>query len=103
MVNINGKEWMDLTPADIQYAISEIDFDESFYFELKDDRVSPKKMMEEVSAFSNTFGGYIFLGISDDKQIEGCAEWNEQRIHTAIHAFSGGHWGTFTPSDLGRL
>ena len=85
MVNINGKEWMNLTPADIQSAISEIDFDESFYFELKDDRVSPKKMMEEVSAFSNTFGGYIFLGVSDDKQIEGCAEWNEQRIHTAIH------------------
>lgn len=85
MVNINGKEWMSLTPADIESAISEIDFDESFYFELKDDRVSPKKMMEEVSAFSNTFGGYIFLGVSDDKQIEGCAEWNEQRIHTAIH------------------
>ena len=85
MVNINGKEWMNLTPADIESAISEIDFDESFYFELKDDRVSPKKMMEEVSAFSNTFGGYIFLGVSDDKQIEGCAEWNEQRIHTAIH------------------
>ena len=61
MVNINGKEWMNLTPADIQSAISEIDFDESFYFELKDDRVSPKKMMEEVSAFSNTFGGYISL------------------------------------------
>lgn len=61
MVNINGKEWMNLTPADIQSAIAEIDFDESFYFELKDDRVSPKKMMEEVSAFSNTFGGYIFL------------------------------------------
>ena len=85
MVNINGKEWMNLAPADIQSAISEIDFDESFYFELKDDRVSPKKIMEEVSAFSNTFGGYIFLGVSDDKQIEGCAEWNEQRIHTAIH------------------
>ena len=43
MVNINGKEWMNLTPADIESAISEIDFDESFYFELKDDRVSPKK------------------------------------------------------------
>lgn len=43
MVNINGKEWMSLTPADIESAISEIDFDESFYFELKDDRVSPKK------------------------------------------------------------
>lgn len=85
MVNINGKEWLKLEPSDIQSAISEIDFDESFYFELKDDRVSPKKMMEEVSAFSNTFGGYIFLGISDDKQIEGCTEWNEQRIHTTIH------------------
>ena len=76
---------MDLTPADIQSAISEIDFDESFYFELKDDRVAPKKIMEEISAFSNTFGGYIFLGVSNNKQIEGCVEWNEQRIHTAIH------------------
>lgn len=85
MVNINGKQWMDLTPADIQSAISEIDFDESFYFELKDDRVAPKKIMEEISAFSNTFGGYIFLGVSNNKQIEGCVEWNEQRIHTAIH------------------
>lgn len=76
---------MDLTPADIQSAISEIDFDESFYFELKDDRVAPKKIMEEISAFSNTFGGYIFLGVSNNKQIEGCVEWNEQRIHAAIH------------------
>lgn len=41
--------------------------------------------MEEVSAFSNTFGGYIFLGVTDQKQIEGCAEWNEQRIYTTIH------------------
>ena len=69
MVNINGKEWMSLTPADIESAISEIDFDESFYFELKDDRVSPKKMMEEVSAFSNTFGGYIFLGVYSNSRL----------------------------------
>lgn len=41
--------------------------------------------MEEISAFSNTFGGYIFLGVSNNKQIEGCVEWNEQRIHAAIH------------------
>lgn len=85
MVDINGKQWIYLTPADIQSVISETDFNESFYFELKDDRVSTKKMMEEISAFSNTFGGYIFLGVSDDKQIEGCVEWNEQRIHTTIH------------------
>lgn len=85
MVNINGKEWTRLVPADIQSVISEQDFDESFYFEFKDDRVSNKKITEEVSAFANTFGGYIFLGISDDKQIEGCTSWNEQRIHTTIH------------------
>ncbi|MBP3313462.1 MAG: ATP-binding protein [Oscillospiraceae bacterium] len=85
MVNINGKEWTKLVASDIQNVISEQDFDESFYFEFKDDRVSNKKITEEVSAFANTFGGYIFLGISDDKQIEGCTAWNEQRIHTTIH------------------
>ena len=85
MVNINGVEWLKLTSSDIQAVISQLDFEESFYFEFKDDRVSNKKLQEEVSAFANTFGGYIFLGISDDKQIEGCTTWNEQRIHTTIH------------------
>lgn len=85
MININGKEWNQLAASDIQAVISGRDFDESFYFELKDDKVSNKKLMEEVSAFSNTFGGYIFLGVTDQKQIEGCTEWNEQRIHTTIH------------------
>lgn len=85
MVNINGREWNKLEPVDIQTVISEQDFDESFYFEFKDDRVSNKKIIEEVSALANTFGGYIFLGVSDNKQIEGCLEWNEQRIHTTIH------------------
>lgn len=85
MVNINGKEWSNLSSVDIQTVIAEQDFDESFYFEFKDDKVSTKKLVEEVSAFANTFGGYIFLGISDDKQIEGCTIWNEQRIHTTFH------------------
>lgn len=85
MLNINGAEWLKLKPSDIQTVISEQDFDESFFFEFKDDKVSNKKIQEEVSAFANTFGGYIFLGISDDKQIKGCSEWNEQRIHTLIY------------------
>ena len=85
MVNINGKEWTKLAPLDIQSVLSAQDFDESFYFEFKDDRVSSKKITEEVSAFANTFGGYIFLGISDNKQIEGCTSWDEQKIHTTIH------------------
>lgn len=85
MLNINGTEWLKLQPSDIQTVVSEQDFDESFYFEFKDDKVSNKKLQEEVSAFANTFGGYIFLGVADDKQIKGCSEWNEQRIHTVIH------------------
>lgn len=85
MVNINGIEWSKLKASDVQTVISEQDFDESFYFEFKDDRVSNKKIQEEVSAFANTFGGYIFLGVSDDKQIKGCFDWNEQKIHTTIH------------------
>lgn len=85
MVNINGKEWNSLEAPDIQAVVAEQDFDESFYFEFKDDRVTTKKLTEEISAFANTFGGYIFIGVSDDKKIEGCTAWNEQRIHTTIH------------------
>lgn len=85
MVNINGKEWALLESEDIQAIFSEQDFDESFYFEFKDDKVTTKKLMEEVSAFANTFGGYIFIGITDGKKIEGCSNWNEQRIHTTLH------------------
>jgi len=85
MININGKDWFDLTPSDVQTILNEQDTNESFFFEFKDDRVTTKKLIEEVSAFANTFGGYIFLGISDDKEILGCSDWDEQRIHTTIH------------------
>ena len=55
MVNINGKEWSKLEASDIQSALSDHDFGESFYFEFKDDRVANKKLTEEISAFANTF------------------------------------------------
>lgn len=85
MVNINRKEWAKLEAADIVEALSEIDTTESFYYEFKTDDVPNKKLIAEISAFANTFGGYIFLGVSDDKQIKGCIKWNEQKIHTTIH------------------
>ena len=85
MLNINGKDWMNVEASDVKMLMSEEDFNESFYFEFKDDDVSPNKVMEEVSAFANTFGGYIFIGVDDLKNITGCTKWNEQRIHTTIH------------------
>lgn len=83
MLNINGREWNDLTVEDVEKAVS--DEEESFFFEFKEDRVEAKKLTEEISAFSNTYGGYIFLGVSDEKVITGCTKWNEQRIHAMIH------------------
>ena len=85
MININGKDWNELSASDISTMLSEQDLEESFYFEFKDDKVATKKVAEEISAFANTFGGYVILGVSDKKSIEGCTLWNEQRIHTMIH------------------
>ena len=85
MININSKEWAELTGSDIVEFLSSPETEESFFFEFKDDRVNSKKVAEEISALANTYGGYIFLGVSDDKKIEGCNAWNEQRIQTTIH------------------
>lgn len=84
MININDKQWNKLRLRDIEVLLEQDD-DETFFFEYKNDDVSPKKIVEEISAFANTYGGYILLGIDDDKNISGCTKWNEQRIHTTIH------------------
>ena len=85
LININEKEWRDLTGEDISSFLALPETEESFFFEFKDDRVDSKKIAEEISAFANTYGGYIFLGVSDKKSILGCSAWNEQRILTTIH------------------
>lgn len=84
MININDKEWHKLRITDIKALLDEDD-DETFFFEYKKDDVSTKKIAEEISAFANTYGGYILLGIDDDKTISGCTNWNEQKIHNVIH------------------
>lgn len=83
MLLISGKSWNVLLNEDVLNAINEIE--ESFFFEFKEDGVKPSKLIEEISAFANTYGGYIFLGVADDKTIVGCKEWNEQRIFSVIH------------------
>ena len=84
MININNKRWDKITARDIQKVLSGTD-DESFFFEFKSDDEEPNKLVKEISALANTYGGYIFLGVNNDKSIGGCEKWTEQRIHTSIH------------------
>ena len=84
MININNKVWNLLCADDIQNFLFG-DGEENFFFEFKADQETPTKLVKEISAFANTYGGYLFLGVNDDKTISGCLEWNEQRIHSTIH------------------
>ncbi|WP_197037034.1 AlbA family DNA-binding domain-containing protein [Faecalibacterium prausnitzii] len=85
MVNINGKPWEELQFKDVQDYLSDPDSNENCFFEYKIDKVEPAKLVKEISAFANTYGGYIFLGVDDNKNIVGCTAWDEQRIHITIH------------------
>lgn len=82
MINLNNINWNDLKDSNIKEII-EI-YDESFFIEFKSDDVNNKKLSEEISAFANTYGGYVFIGVNDDKQIEGCTIWNEEKISSVI-------------------
>lgn len=85
MININNKSWDKLRSTDIEkFLMGDID-DENFFFEFKADDETPAKLIKEISALSNTYGGYILLGINNDKTIGGCQNWTEQRIHVTIH------------------
>jgi hypothetical protein len=85
VVNINNKPWDELQIKDVQDYLSDPDSNENCFFEYKIDKVEPAKLVKEISAFANTYGGYIFLGVDDNKNIVGCTAWNEQRIHITIH------------------
>ncbi len=84
MININGKQWNQISKEDIETLLASDD-DENFFFEYKNEDVSTKKLIKEISAFANTYGGYIIIGIDDDKKISGCTKWDEQKIHITIH------------------
>lgn len=84
MVNINNKTWDELNSTDICEFLENVE-NETFFFEFKSDNVDTKKVAEEISAFANTYGGYLLIGIEDDKSISGCSHWNEDKMHTVIH------------------
>ena len=84
MVNINNKSWDKVNGKDVKKALAGSD-DETFFYEYKSDDEEPAKLVKEISAFANTYGGYILLGVNNDKSIGGCKKWTEQRIHTTIH------------------
>lgn len=85
MININNIEWNKLTAEDVKKQIEKTEIHENFFIEFKNSMESNSKMMKEISAFANTFGGYIFIGIEDDKTITGRGNWTEERLHTTIH------------------
>ena len=86
MINIANKSWESLEAKDIKSFLTELEStDENFFFQFKDDREKPDKLIKEVSAFSNTYGGYVLLGVEDDKTINGCTAWTEERIHNTIY------------------
>lgn len=78
MININGKNWEKLQAEDIKEYLST--GEENIFFEYKRDDILIDHLAKEISAFANTYGGYIFLGVEDDGTITGCNEWDEERI-----------------------
>lgn len=84
MILINNKELSKLKFSDVKVFLDNTDLDENFFVEFKNDKVTTKGLAKEICAFSNTFGGYIFLGVEDDKNITGCTEWTEEKINNVI-------------------
>ena len=86
MINISNKTWDSLDAKDVKSFLTELaDVDENFFFEFKNDAESNDKLLKEISALSNTYGGYVFIGVENDKSISGCTTWTEERIHNVIY------------------
>lgn len=85
MININGKEWNKLRLKDIEKFLLNIEDDETFFIEFKNENIRNTQLTKEISAFANSYGGYLFLGVDDSKKIIGCTnKWTELRINSIV-------------------
>ena len=85
MININNKIWDKLRLKDIEKYLDTIDDDETFFIEFKEENIRNTQLTKEISAFANSLGGYILLGVNDSKKIVGCSNiWTELKINTII-------------------
>lgn len=85
MINIKNKIWDKLRLKDIEKYLDTIDDDETFFIEFKEENIRNTQLTKEISAFANSFGGYILLGVNDSKKIVGCSNiWTELKINTII-------------------
>ncbi len=85
MININGKDWNKLRLKDIEKFLSNIEDDETFFIEFKEENIRNAQLTKELSAFANSYGGYFLLGVDDSKNIIGCTnKWTELKINTIV-------------------
>lgn len=87
MILINNKEFLKLRYLDIEKFLNNVDSEENFFIEFKNDSVRTESLAKEICAFSNSFGGYIFLGVEDDKKITGCIKWTEEKINNVFRDY----------------
>ena len=59
MININGKEWNKLKLKDIEKFLLYVEDDETFFIEFKDENIRNTQLTKELSAFANSYGGYL--------------------------------------------
>lgn len=85
MININGKKWEKLRLNDIKKYLIEIDNEETFFVEYKEEQIRKEQIAKSISSFANTYGGYFILGVDNDKKIIGCDKWSELQITNIIH------------------
>ena len=86
MISINGKKWDKLRLKDVETFLKEVDDDETFFIEYKTEDIRNEQVTKEIAAFANSFGGYLFLGVDNTKNIVGCSleKWSELKINTVI-------------------